>query len=112
MPWVLSAVGVGKAQPPPPVFSLPAQVRAEAEANNDNGNDGEQPTADQVDAEKQAANAVTSEPGVTGIQAAQAIWGKHGRWLIITGYVLNYHLTKGNTDANATKSRLCLIMVL
>lgn len=76
-------VGVGEAQPPPPPLLTRTQVHVAT--NNDNDNDGEQPTVDGVDAEKQAANTTQVETGVVGIQAAQAIWGKHGRWIIIAG---------------------------
>lgn len=84
-----SAIGVGEAQPPPPLLAERHPVHVAATNDNDNDNATErgeqQPGVDNVDAEKYAANATPVEAGVGGIQAAQAIWGKHGRWLIIAG---------------------------
>lgn len=31
---------------------------------------------------------VEAEAGVSGIEAATAVWGKKGRWLVIIGYAL------------------------
>jgi hypothetical protein len=50
------AVGVGEAQPPPPALSARSPV--DVITNNDSSNDGEQPIADDFDAEKQAANSL------------------------------------------------------
>lgn len=76
------AVGAGEVQPPP------LHVSAPAIAPTQTNDDAEQPTAGDIDTEKQAANAqVSTETGVAGIEAAQAIWGKKGRWLIIAGFV-------------------------
>jgi hypothetical protein len=36
------------------------------------------------DDDKQVA-VPTTEPGVSGIEAAQALWGQTGRWLVIVG---------------------------
>ena len=78
------AVGVGQPHPPPQTISVAAQVHVET--SNDNNND-DQPAGDgDVDAEKHAANTTPAETGVIGIQAAQAMWGRHGRLLIFAGY--------------------------
>lgn len=77
------ALGVGDAHPPPPPLSARTQVHVGT--SNDNGNDCEQAPASETDPEKQVYNATPTETGVVGIQAAQAIWGKHGCWLVIAG---------------------------
>jgi hypothetical protein len=88
-----NAVGIGEPQPPPPPLVVAARFQVGANENvnhvndNDNGNEGDQTGG--VDAEKHAANTTQSETGLVGIQAAQAIWGKHGRWLTIAGYIKN-----------------------
>ncbi|KAH9905251.1 MFS general substrate transporter [Xylariomycetidae sp. FL2044] len=81
---VLNAIGAGKLDPPPPQAAptisrdTAEQTRDEALADPSTGADG---------AEKIAATAPV-ETGVSSIEAAQAIWGKHGRWLIIVGLCL------------------------
>ncbi|KAI0010811.1 MFS general substrate transporter [Xylariaceae sp. FL0662B] len=75
---LLSVVGAGPIKPPPERMSPVDAHETRSESRAD--------TAD-ADGEKQIVD-VPVEAGVSTIQAAQAIWGEKGRWLIIAGLCL------------------------
>ncbi|KAI1391768.1 MFS general substrate transporter [Hypoxylon trugodes] len=79
---LLTAIGAGPLDEPP--TSKPVNVPLHHEQEIDEVN-AEQAT---VDTEKHAISSVPVETGTTTIEAAQAIWGKKGRWLVIAGLCL------------------------
>ncbi|KAI1077738.1 MFS general substrate transporter [Whalleya microplaca] len=78
---LLSVVGAGPAHPPPQ-RATPSQIHEVHEIRSQSRAD-----KDESYTERQIPS-IPIETGVSTIEAAQAIWGKKGRWLIIAGLCL------------------------
>ncbi|KAI0376778.1 MFS general substrate transporter [Hypomontagnella monticulosa] len=81
---LLGAIGAGPFDEPPAHRPVAAPDHVQGPGEDVNAD----PTHEDADTEKGAMANVTVETGTATIEAAQAIWGKKGRWLVIAGLCL------------------------
>ncbi|KAI1100038.1 MFS general substrate transporter [Jackrogersella minutella] len=81
--YLLAAIGAGPLDEPPAC----RPVTVVTDNNRDTSQEQEQEQTN-VDSEKHVITNVPVETGTAAIEAAQAIWGRRGRWLVIAGLCL------------------------